>query len=419
MRSFFRAFLAGAVVACWVNGAWAGEERHVQLAARLCAGLVAHMSGEPAQPFVFRSYEPPADASPLHPALENAGFTYDNALAVMALYACGRKSEAGRVADALVLALKTDRFYHDGRLRNAYRAGPVEDNGSMLLPGYWSPVSKSWIEDDYQVGSATGSTAWGALALLTAYEQTGRRPYLDAARTIMDWIHRSTADPQNPGYFGGFFGQEPSPERIGWKSTEHNLDVYAADRWLAGLDPMGDWMHHAEKARAFLEAMWDFEDGRFFVGSLPDSAVPNTRMSGLDAELWPLIAVPAYAFRRARVLEWTKRNHGVDGGFDFNNDRDGTWLEGTAQAALVFRLSGRGKEAEPLFETISRQVAPDGLLYATVNAELSTGLKVGPDSTSVDFKYFRLPHIGATAWAVLAALKRNPFIGTAGQSASR
>jgi len=92
MRSFFRAFLTAAAVACWVHAAWAGEERHIQLAAGLCAGLVAHMSGEPAQPFVFRSYEPPDDASPLHPALENAGFTYDNALAVMALYACASRA---------------------------------------------------------------------------------------------------------------------------------------------------------------------------------------------------------------------------------------------------------------------------------------------------------------------------------------
>jgi hypothetical protein len=33
--------------------------------------------------------------------------------------------------------------------------------------------------------------------------------------------------------FGGFFGHEPTPDRMTWKSTEHNLDVYAADSWLA------------------------------------------------------------------------------------------------------------------------------------------------------------------------------------------
>jgi len=37
-------------------------------------------------------------------------------------------------------------------------------------------------------------------------------------------------------------------------------------------------------------------------------------------------------------------------------------------------------------------------------------LAVGSDSTSADFYYYRRPHLAATAWAVLAALKRNPFI---------
>ncbi|MDL2409841.1 hypothetical protein PY650_30320 [Rhizobium calliandrae] len=422
MPDLFGTFLAVvATILFSVNGAAAASgEREAQLASRLCDGLISRMSGDPAQPFIFRSFEPANGGSRLHPTLENTGFTYDNAVAAIALYACGRKAEASRIADALVLALKTDRYYHDGRLRNGYRSGPVvPGKEGMLLPGYWNSTTNSWEEDGYQVGSATGSTAWAALALLAAYEETGRPTYLDAAGKVMEWIHTAAADPQNPGYFGGFFGHEPAPDRVTWKSTEHNLDVYAADRWLARLDPQGDWKQLGEHARLFLDAMWDDNEGRFFIGSMPGSNAPNTNMSGLDAELWPLIAVPAYAARAGRVLEWTGRHHGVEGGFDFNEDRDGIWLEGTAQAALVFRLADRTAEAEPLLATISAQVAPDGLVYATVKDELSTGLQVGPNSAPGDFKYFRLPHIAATAWAVLAALGHNPFIGMADQRASR
>ncbi|MFS8114228.1 hypothetical protein QD460_21090 [Rhizobium jaguaris] len=418
----FGTFLAVVMIVAFstISAGAAIGGRDVQLASRLCDGLIAHMSGDPAQPFIFRSFEPANGGSRLHPTLENTGFTYDNALAAIALYACGRKAEASRISDALVLALKTDRYYHDGRLRNAYRSGPVvPGKEGMLLPGYWNSTTNSWEEDGYQVGSATGSTAWAALALLAAYEQTDRPAYLDAAGKIMEWIQTAVADPQNPGYFGGFFGHEPAPDRVTWKSTEHNLDIYAADRWLARLDPQRDWEHLREHARLFLDAMWDEQEGRFFIGSMPGSNAPNTNMSGLDAELWPLIAVSSYAARSGRVLEWTARHHGVEGGFDFNDDRDGIWLEGTAQAALVFRLAGRAAEAEPLFATISAQVAPDGLVYATVKDELSTGLQVGPKSASGDFKYFRLPHIAATAWAVLAALGHNPFIGMADQRTSR
>ncbi|AYG70090.1 MULTISPECIES: hypothetical protein [unclassified Rhizobium] len=407
----------GTLVVPGISGSRAGDEDpHAKLAAKLCDGLAARMTGDPAQPFIFRSFEPFDQNSTLHPALENSGFTYDNALAVMALYACGRRPEAKRVADALVLALYTDRHYRDGRLRNAYRSGIVivSANG-MLLPGYWSTANNAWLEDGYQVGSATGSTAWGALALLTAYDETNDPAYLDSARTVMAWVDENTEDPDNVGYFGGFFGGEPTPDRMTWKSTEHNLDVYAANRWLAGLDPSGDWKRHAELARLFLDAMWDEPAGHFYIGSVPGSNAPNTGTSGLDSELWPLIAVPAYADKARRVLEWTERNHGVAGGFDFNEDRDGIWLEGTAQAALVFRLVGQEDKAGPLFDTISTQIAPDGLVYATNQEQLSTGLQVGPTSDLGDFKYYRLPHIGATAWAVLAGLKHNPFLWKAAQ----
>ncbi|MFP3545458.1 hypothetical protein SB748_18470 [Rhizobium sp. SIMBA_035] len=408
-RTFLAAMLAMAAFA-FIPPPAAAAGKHDELACTLCDGLAALMTGEPEQAFVFRSFEPANGGSKLHPALDNTGFTYDNALAMMALYGCGRAKEAKRVADALVLALETDRHYHDGRLRNAYRSGPViTGKDGMLLPGYWSTASNSWIEDGYQVGSATGSTAWGALGLLAAYSETSQTAYLDGARKIMDFIHRSTADPKNPGYFGGFFGHEPTPDRMTWKSTEHNLDIYAADHWLATIDEAGDWEHDGESAKDFLDAMWNKAEGRFYIGSVPDSNAPNVNMSGLDAELWPLIAVKDFAAKAPQVLEWTEANHGVPGGFDFNNDRDGIWLEGTAQAALIYQMVGDAQKAEPLFQTISAQISPEKLIYATVDEQLTTGLQVGPNSEPGDFKYYRLPHVGATGWAVLAALRLNPF----------
>jgi hypothetical protein len=130
--------LLATVLLCLAIGApvMADDVGQKKLACSLCDGLAAEMTGEPEQPFVFRSFEPANGGSALHPALENTGFTYDNALAMMALYGCQRKAEARRVADALVVALETDRHYHDGRLRNAYRSGPViPGKEGMLLPG--------------------------------------------------------------------------------------------------------------------------------------------------------------------------------------------------------------------------------------------------------------------------------------------
>jgi hypothetical protein len=52
--------------------------------------------------------------------LHSAAFTYDNALAVIALLACRRLGPAQRIGEALRLAA-----VNDSRLRDAYRAGPV------------------------------------------------------------------------------------------------------------------------------------------------------------------------------------------------------------------------------------------------------------------------------------------------------
>ena len=393
------------------NPVTAAETARDVVATRLCAGLAARMDGS-VGPFLFRSYEPGEGGQPLDPALENAAFTYDNALASIALFACRQDAKALRVADALRLAVDHDRHYRDGRIRNAYRSGAVTDiKEPMLLPGFWNARLNAWIEDDYQVGTATGNVAWTALALLAAHEQSRDQTYRATAARLVGWIDTSTKGKSGVGYAGGTFGQEPAPTTLDWKSTEHNLDIYAAANWLAAIDDTRQWKVVRDQAGSFLDAMWNEREGRFYVGSLPGSDLPNTSQSGIDSELWPLLAVPEFEGRASRVLNWVDRHYAVNGGFDFNDDRDGVWLEGTAQAALTFQRAGQKGKADRLLETIKANISPSGLVYATQDRELTTGLKIGPGSNSADFKYFRLPHIGATAWAILAAKDWNPFTG--------
>ena len=91
---------------------------------------------------------------------------------------------------------------------------------------------------------------------------------------------------------------------------------------------------------------------------------------------------------------------------------DTTPLDPTGAAlALTYRSVGDESEADPLLETLAGQRAPSGWLYASREARLTTGLRIGPASTEDDFFYFRRPHLGATAWAALAALRHNPFTG--------
>jgi len=404
------ACLAASAMAATPATAIAPDAAREQLLQGTCKAVAARVAAVPGKgPVMLSSYEPAPGGEPLPGPLQQPAFVYDNALAGIALVACRQPDAARRVADAVVAATARDRHYHDGRLRNAYRAGPVPE-GPVPLPGWWDAPSKRWFEDNYQVGTATGNVAWAALMLLAVYESTHERRYLDTAATLMTWVDKETFGSNSPGgYIGGFFGEEPSPRRQGWKSTEHNVDAYAAFRWLALRTGDARWNAAAQRARHFVEAMWQPGEGRFVIGTNDDGHSLNSAPSALDASLWPLIAVPDAAATWRRSLDWTRAHHAVRGGYGFNANPDGVWTEGTGQAALVLRASGRDDETKGLWPVLLAQRAPSGMLYATPERRIRTGLSIGPDSTTEDFYYYHLPHLGATAWAVLAAAGWNPF----------
>jgi hypothetical protein len=96
-------------------------------------------------------------------------------------------------------------------------------------------------------------------------------------------------------------------------------------------------------------------------------------------------------------------------GVDFNTDRDGIWLEGTAITALTCKRLGQAEQAARLLDTLAAQTSPSGLVFACTTPTLTTGLSTGLDSSAPDFLYFRRPHIAPTAWALLAQRGANPF----------
>jgi hypothetical protein len=355
-------------------------------------------------PIFLRSYDNESGSGePSEPSLRTAAFSYDNALAVIALLACDKPGHAKRVGEALRLAAMSD-----ARLRNVYRAGAVE-NGKPLPNGWWQAKENRWVEDAYQDGTATGNAAWTALALLALHDATGEARWREAALKLTNWIVANTADARGAGGFdGGIEGFDAAPTKVSWKSTEHNIDLAALFAWLVRVDAQGGWQKRAQQAWNFVDAQWDAASGHFWIGSLPDGVTANRAVSGLDVQLWAQLLPDADPQWR-RALAWAERAHGVAGGFDFNDDRDGLWTEGTAQAALVYLRLGRGRDAENVFATIAQQVSAGGFVYATREPHITTGLAVGGDSNSADFYYYRRPHLGATAWAALAALNRNPF----------
>jgi hypothetical protein len=391
-------WLAALALSCVAAFAQAREAAAPSVTAKSCSALKSRVDALPGSgPVFLRSYDGAEGASePQEPALKSAAFVYDEALAVIALSGCRAMPEAKRIGEALRLAATTDT-----RLRNAYRAGPVGEK--PLRNGWWDAAQNRWAEDGYQAGTATGNVAWTALALLALYDATHEAKWLDAARGLGRWVVANASDTRGAGGFrGGIDGFDESPTPLDWKSTEHALDLVALFDWLASVDPGGGWAKQAASSRAFLVAQWNDRDGHFLIGTGVDGVQANLQSSALDVQLWSQLVEQAEP-RWKRALAYAERVHGVDCGFDFDADRDGIWLEGTAQAALAYRVRGDRAAADRHLGCVAREFSPGGYVYATREPRITTGLAIGA-------YYFRLPHLGATAWAAMAALGRNPYV---------
>jgi len=364
--------------------------------------LAARLDKIPGNAAFISSYDSPE----IHQAA--VAYTYDQALSIMAFLAEKNVARARRIADAMVHAQAFDRTYHDGRLRNAYAAGPVEAR-PVKLPGYWDNAQRSWIEDSYQDGSATGNNAWAGLALLKVAAATSDVKYAEAARGI----GRFLIDVVKPygGFRGGFEGFDDHPETLGWKSTEHNIDAAAFLRALDKRYPNQGFVEGANAASKFVDSMWDGD--HYLTGTLPDGKTPNGSFSSLDAQTFAALFDPSALARGKQSLAYLERLHGVPGGFDYSDAKAGIWLEGTAQAALAYDILGEPEKTRPLLGSL-HQLSKNGALNAVAGingapmTELKTGLRQG-NGSGLNWSYFPCPAVAPVAWLILADERINPL----------
>ncbi|HYP25855.1 MAG TPA: hypothetical protein VE262_03970 [Blastocatellia bacterium] len=364
----------------------------------------------------------------------NVAFAYDNAVAMLAFMGRGNADDWRRaklIADALVYAQAHDRRYGDGRVRNAYQAGdlalppgwaPGGKTGVVRLPSILDCAKGETVEDRFQVGSHTGSVAWAAIGLLTYHEKAGSAQYLQSARLMAEWIEGRRRNTGEGGYRGGFEGlDDPSqefpndPATLPWASTEHNMDAYVVFTKLFKITGEPVWKERADHARRFIEAMWDADRRCFFAG-MKDAATIDRDSLLLDVQAWAVLTQPDGLSRFPSVLRCAEMHHRTekDGliGFDFNDDRDGVWLEGTAHMAVAYARAGEpGKSEEVLAQLrLAQRSARNSNgrgLPAASHDEVTTGL-AQQDGRSRLSLFSRL-HVGATGWHAFAELKANPF----------
>jgi hypothetical protein len=357
---------------------------------------------------LLASYETTQSTSDFDRVLGGVAFTYDNAVSALAFIAVGDRQRAKQLVDAIAYVQNHDRFYKDGRIRNAYRGGRfIAPDGSILMPGWYDRKTNRWIEDEFQISTHAGNVAWAMLALLGYYQTYGGQPYLDAALRMGEWVEQYCRDSRGVGgYVGGFTGWEPNAKLLSYKSTEHNLDLYVAFSRLHAITQNRVWQERANSAKAFVVSMWDEVEGKFWTGTQLDGVAINRENVPLDVQAWAPLALREDGKPYWRALSYSEQQHRVGDGFDFNQDRDRIWYEGTAQMAVAYQHTGQLDKSKTLLSMLVAAQDATGGIPAVNRDGLTTGFAL---LNGEPWLYFHRLHVGATAWLVLAQKGVNPF----------
>ena len=324
---------------------------------------------------------------------------YDDALVVdayLAMHTGWGDVRAERVGNALVY-LERHRPGPPGRLFDEYGPGGLSRPGDVRVASH---------------ASNTGDVAWAGLALAQLYAATGNIRYLDAAVGVGHWIQANCLSSRGPG---GYTGGYNSPgDRIGWKSTEHNIDVFALFRLLARLTGQHVWLDRAGHARRFVLAMWDWPPGAFDVGTIANGVSINESVQAEDVNSWSYLALhdPGYAASVGWVIRNLASTAGRFPGVSVSTcDRGGVWFEGTAHLADALESLGTSadiRRAAGYLASIrsAQQHGPnaDGLGIMAASED-------GLTDCEGNFLYASL-HTGTTAWYILAAKALDPLSAT-------
>jgi hypothetical protein len=305
-----------------------------------------------------------------------ASETYDDALLIDAYLAAGTPAgrSRARVIGNGLLQVQAHDPRHDGRVRAAYAPTPLR-----------SPADVTATDP----ATAVGAMAWAGQALVR--------------------VQAHCYDTRGPGGYTG--GETAGGQQIAWKSTEHNIDLYALFRLLASQTRDPAWSARAGWARRFVVRTWDARQRRFYVGTTSDGVTLNNNVMPEDVNSWSYLALrdPAYA----AALGWDMRNLAVTaggfGGVSFcPGDRSGVWFEGTAHLADALEYRGdRGDGARA-----ARYVSD--IYYAQAHGLNNDGraiIAASRDGLSDcgGGSYYASLHTGATAWYILAVRRVDPL----------
>ncbi len=374
----------------------------------------------PPEKLMLASYSPVPTAREDY-VINNAAFVNDNALACIALFRGGQKERASQIAQGLVFAAKYDRYFSDGRIRNAYQSGTLNNfpgwySGQRktyaVLPSFYLFTTQRWHEDYYMVSSDLTSIAWAILALCEAAENYPEQTdYAVTAKQLAKFALQFR-DENTAGFYSGFGGWEQGQKLLEAKSTQYNLEIMAAFKRVASLPGIiaqekEQYLTAAQSAESFILQQYDPEQSCF----LPGLGVARTSDSVLldSNSLAALILPVEYQGQKEKALHFVREHLRAQVGYSCSDtDLKGIWWSGTAQMALaLIEVEPEETQAE-LSSALQQAKLSSGMLPAASIDYLDSGRRNIGDERPTYF--FNRAHIGATAWLALVEMNSNPFI---------
>jgi hypothetical protein len=382
--------------------------------------------------------------------LLSTGFTYDNAVSILAYLVHGSDDSLSRaqiLGNGLIHAQETNFPFNDGRFAQGYFVNVADASGAFITPAA-APF--------FFYTSAVGDQAWAGMALAQLYRRTGNAGYLTAALNVANWIVTNTFNTLGPG--GYSYGTNINPSNLSvpspnGKSTEHNIDTFAFFTMLEELTGNrsaangASWQSLAQHALSFVIAMYNTTGGFFFTGTLGDQITINPSPVPEDVQSWFYLATLDNRYKQA--IDWALANlqstdtaaskdSSLVGSESFTGmvydtasltttsvDPNAVWLEGTAHTAAaltaraLFGMAGIPSAIKDLasalkfIETCRSAQAQLGAGQTVGGKAVAAGEGVvaatSPMDTGFGFDYFPYLHIGATGWYLMAAKGGNPF----------
>lgn len=294
-------------------------------------------------------------------------YTYDQAVAAVAFLSRGDSNNARRVLQALKALQNADgSWYHSYTCK--------------------SPRVLS-------TSRYVGAVSWVALAMAHYEVGTGDQvTFRNSAERAVNWaLMFLKAD---GGLNGGY---DVNGVPIAWASTEHNEDAHGA---------LGFFQYSEQNSvRGFLDNVV------YNVGQQRWNQGRNDTHDPLDVNPLGVLALGStgthnywrsldFSLQRHRSTQSYKRGRirlTVDG-FDFNNDRNDIWFEGTAQMVLALRVAGRFADGNYFLQEIIKAQQDDGGVPYSLKG-----------TNNGDFTMSTASSVAATGWLVIAAQNVNPM----------